>query len=89
MSTIGLPSPLRRRLQAARRSLPELFIRCWIATALGMSVVVIVFVILSTAALALVGVALLVGVLPWIALFALCLVVVAATVTRIIRRFEM
>jgi len=84
-----LPSALRRRLWTNRRSLPELFIWCWFAIALGLSVGVIVLVVSSTVALAFLGVAMLVHVLPWAALFALCVVLVAATVARIIRRFKM
>jgi len=87
MSTILLPSTLRRRLWTTRRSLPELW--CWFAIALGLSVGVIVLVTSSTLALAFLGVAMLVHVLPWVALFALCVVLVAATVARIMRRFEM
>ena len=89
MSTIVIPSALRRRLRTTRRSLPELFIWCWFAIALGLTVGVIVLVISSTVAMAFLGVAMLVHVLPWAALFALCVVLVAATLARIIRRFEM
>ena len=89
MSTIVLPSALRRRLRTARRSLPELFIWCWFAIALGLTTAVIVLVIASTVALAFLGVTMLIQVLPWAALLALCVTLVAATVAHIFRRFEM
>jgi hypothetical protein len=89
MSAIVLSAVLRRRLGRARRSLPEFIVWCWFAIALGLTTAVIVLVISSTVALAFLGVAMLVQVLPWAAVLALCVVLVAATVARIIRRFEM
>ena len=85
MSTIILSTALRRRVRTLRTSLPEFFIRFWIGIGLALAATVIILVIASTLALALFGVALLADALPWAALLALCVTILAAAVARVSR----
>ena len=89
MSAIISATALRRRFRSARRSLPELLVWSWFIIALGLTAALIVLVISSTAVLAILGVAMLVHVLPWAALLALCVTLVAAAIARVIRRSDM
>ena len=84
MSTITLFT-LARRVRMARGSLAEFLIRCWIGIALGLAATVVILVIASTLALALLGVALLVAALPWAALVMLCVIVLAGALTGVSR----
>jgi len=84
MSTITL-STLARRVRTVRGSLAEFLIRCWIGIALGLGATVVILVIASTLALALLGVAFLVAALPWAALVMLCVIVLAGALTGVSR----
>ena len=84
MSTITL-STLARRARTARGSLAEFLIRCWIGIALGLAATVVILVIASTLALAILGVALLVAALPWAALVMLCVIVLAGALRGVSR----